>query len=47
MNVYVHRRPPERVATWLRAAGFTVEAQVLHWPDENTQGAFLFARRQA
>jgi ubiquinone/menaquinone biosynthesis C-methylase UbiE len=48
MKVYIHRRPPERVAAWLRAAGFIVEAQMLHWPpDENTQGAFLFARRQS
>jgi ubiquinone/menaquinone biosynthesis C-methylase UbiE len=45
MNVYVHRRQPDQVATWLRAAGFTVEAQMLHWPDENTSGAFVFARR--
>jgi ubiquinone/menaquinone biosynthesis C-methylase UbiE len=45
MNVYVHRRQPDQVATWLRAAGFTVEAQMLHWPDENTNGAFVFARR--
>ena len=46
MKVHVHRRPPERVAAWLRAAGFTVEAQMQHWPDENTHGAFLFVRRQ-
>lgn len=46
MNVYVHRRPPDRVADWLRAGGFTVEAQLQHWPDENTQGAFLFVRRK-
>jgi SAM-dependent methyltransferase len=46
MKVYVHRRPPDRVSAWLRAAGFTVEAQMLHWPDESTRGAFIFARRQ-
>jgi SAM-dependent methyltransferase len=46
MNVHVHRRPPERVAGWLRDAGFTVDAQMAHWPNENAQGAFLFARRQ-
>jgi SAM-dependent methyltransferase len=46
MNVHVHRRPPERVADWLRDAGFTVDAQMVHWPNENAQGAFIFARRQ-
>ncbi len=46
MNVYVHRRRPERVAAWLRDAGFTVEAQVLIDPDESVPGAILFARRQ-
>ncbi|MET8042142.1 class I SAM-dependent methyltransferase [Micromonospora sp. NPDC005215] len=47
MNVYVHRRPPDRVAAWLADAGFTVEAQLLHRPDESRHGAFLFARRRA
>jgi SAM-dependent methyltransferase len=42
MRVHVHLRPPERVAEWLRAAGFTVEAQWLL----GTDGAVLFARRQ-
>jgi SAM-dependent methyltransferase len=46
MNVYVHRRPPERVTAWLDAAGFTVEAELLHHPDEHRHGAFLFARRR-
>jgi SAM-dependent methyltransferase len=46
MNLYVHRRPPERIAGWLRAAGFTVEAQLLLGPDE-TPGAILFGRRPA
>jgi SAM-dependent methyltransferase len=41
MRVHVHLRPPERVAEWLRAAGFTVEAQWLL----GTDGAVLFARR--
>ncbi|GAA0389839.1 methyltransferase [Acrocarpospora corrugata] len=45
MNVYVHRRPPGRVTDWLNAAGFTVEAEMLHRPDQNTEGAFLFAHR--
>ena len=29
MNVHVYRRPPARVATWLRDAGFTVEAEIV------------------
>ncbi len=42
MRVHVRLRPPERVAEWLRAAGFVVEAQWLL----DTDGAVLFARRQ-
>ncbi|HCU51342.1 MAG TPA: SAM-dependent methyltransferase, partial [Micromonosporaceae bacterium] len=45
MKVHVHRRPPARVAAWLRDAGFTVEAQMLLDPDESVSGAVLFARR--
>ncbi|SFR28564.1 Methyltransferase domain-containing protein [Lentzea waywayandensis] len=41
MRVHVHLRQPERVAEWLREAGFTVEAQWLL----GTDGAVLFARR--
>lgn len=41
MRVHVHLRRPERVAQWLREAGFTVEAQWLLGED----GAVLFARR--
>ena len=41
MRVHVHLRRPERVAEWLRDAGFTVEAQWLL----GTDGAILFARR--
>lgn len=43
MKVYVHRRQPERVAVWLRDAGFTVEAQLLLGPAEKP-GALVFAR---
>jgi SAM-dependent methyltransferase len=43
MNVHVHRRQPDRVAGWLRDAGFTVEAQLLLDPDEKPS-ALLFAR---
>lgn len=45
MHVYGYRRPPSRVAGWLREAGFTVEAEHLLSPDEPTPGAILFARR--
>lgn len=45
MKVYVHRRQPDQVADWLRAAGMTVEAQLLVGPDDNVPGALLFARR--
>jgi hypothetical protein len=41
MRVHVHLRRPERVAGWLRGAGFTVEAQWLLGED----GAVVFARR--
>jgi SAM-dependent methyltransferase len=41
MRVHVHLRRPERVAEWLLAAGFTVEAQWLLGTDQ----AILFARR--
>jgi len=44
MHVYVHRRQPDRVAAWLRDAGFTVEAQMLLDPGETHPGAVLFAR---
>ncbi|NBE52454.1 class I SAM-dependent DNA methyltransferase [Streptomyces boluensis] len=46
MNVHVHRRQPDQVATWLRDTGFTVEAHLLLDLDEPVPGAVLFARRQ-
>lgn len=45
MNVYVHRRRPRRVAAWLEAAGFTVEAEMVHRPEPNAEGGFVFAHR--
>jgi SAM-dependent methyltransferase len=45
MKVYVHRRQPARVSTWLREAGFVVEAEVLLDPDDDVPGGILFARR--
>jgi ubiquinone/menaquinone biosynthesis C-methylase UbiE len=46
MKLYVHRRQPGQVAASLRAAGITVEAQLLVGPDDNVPSALLFARRQ-
>ncbi|MGN9804972.1 hypothetical protein [Micromonospora sp. L32] len=37
MNVYVHRRPPGWVTAWLDAAGFTVEAEMLHLPAKTSR----------
>jgi|SRR5882724_8110922 len=45
MNVYVHRRRPSRVAAWLEAAGFTAEAEMLHRPEPDVEGGFVFAHR--
>ena len=45
MNVYVHRRPAERMAAWLGEAGFVVESQMLLDLDKPYPGAILFARR--
>jgi SAM-dependent methyltransferase len=46
MKVHVHRRQPDRVAAWLRDAGFIIEAQMVFGPDDSVPGAVLFARRQ-
>ncbi|MGW0506645.1 class I SAM-dependent DNA methyltransferase [Micromonospora sp. NPDC003241] len=45
MNVYVHYRPPGRVAAWLAAAGFAVEAELVHHPEPEVEGGFVFAHR--
>ncbi len=44
INVDSYRRPPAKVARWLRETGFTIEAQLLMDPDEEVPGANLFAR---
>ncbi|MGI5241733.1 class I SAM-dependent DNA methyltransferase [Dactylosporangium sp. CA-139066] len=44
MRINVYRRNPERVAAWLRDAGFAVEAQWLLEADTARPGAVLFAR---
>ncbi|MFC5908830.1 hypothetical protein [Streptacidiphilus monticola] len=45
MRVRVHRRQPGRLAGWLEAAGFGVEAWTRVASAESRQGAMLFARR--
>lgn len=45
MTVHGHRRRPERVADWLRDAGFVVESQWEFNMDTDRPGAVLFARR--
>ncbi|SCE64183.1 class I SAM-dependent methyltransferase [Micromonospora mirobrigensis] len=45
MHVYVHRRPPARVAAWSEAAGFVVEAEMTHRPSPDVEGGFVFAHR--
>ena len=44
INVDSYRRPPTKVARWLRETGFTIEAQLVMDPDEEVPGAILFAR---
>jgi len=44
MKVHVHRRRPERVAEWLREAGFAVEAYMVLDPDAAVPGGAVFAR---
>lgn len=45
MSLHVHRRPVHRVATWLRDADFTIEAEVLLNPDKEVPGGMLIARK--
>jgi SAM-dependent methyltransferase len=45
MKVRVHRRQPEKMASWLREAGFGIEAQLLLNPDDKASQAIVFARR--
>lgn len=47
IDVDSHRRRPDQVARWLREAGFTIEAEWVIRPDEETPGAIIFARRPA
>ncbi len=47
INVDSYRRPPARVAGWLRETGFTIEAELVMRPDEEVPGGILLARSPA
>jgi SAM-dependent methyltransferase len=47
MKISVHRRPANRMTSWLGSAGFVVESQMLLDLDKARPGAILFARRQS
>ena len=40
-----HRRRPDRVASWLREAGFDIDAELVMHPDAEVPGAIILARR--
>lgn len=44
VNIDSHRRRPDKVARWLRRAGFTIEAELVMRPDEDVPGAIIIAR---
>lgn len=45
VDVHSHRRPVERVASWVRAAGLLLEAEVVRDPGAAVPDARLLARR--
>jgi SAM-dependent methyltransferase len=44
ISVESHHRPPSRMTGWLRDAGFSIEAELVIGPDEDSPGALVFAR---
>jgi SAM-dependent methyltransferase len=44
VNVDTHRRPPSKIAGWLREVGFTIEAELVIGPANDVPGAVIFAR---
>jgi hypothetical protein len=44
INVDSYRRRPDEVARWLRAARFTIEAELVMRPDDDVPGAIIIAR---
>lgn len=47
INLESHHRPTARVRDWLRAAGFTLEAELVLRPDGDVPGALVNARAPA
>ncbi|TCP50934.1 methyltransferase family protein [Tamaricihabitans halophyticus] len=47
INVDSHHRRPSQVVDWLRAAGFTIEAELVIGPGEDVPGAVVFARNES
>lgn len=47
ISVDSHRRRPGTMMNWIRAAGFTIEADLVIGPDEDVPGALVFAARDA
>ncbi|MFD2416298.1 class I SAM-dependent methyltransferase [Amycolatopsis pigmentata] len=45
MKVHLHWRPVDRMAAWLREAGFTIEAEIVGNQDAKAPAGFLVARR--
>jgi SAM-dependent methyltransferase len=44
IDVDSHRRRPNRIAHWLRGAGFDVEAELVMHPDAEVPGAIILAK---
>ncbi|MGH3744495.1 MAG: hypothetical protein ACRDTP_06515, partial [Mycobacteriales bacterium] len=42
---HIDHRRPSKVRGWLRAAGFTAEAELVLRPDDDVPGAVIIARR--
>jgi SAM-dependent methyltransferase len=47
INVDSYHRLPSKMMSWLRDAGFTIEAEMVIGPDEDVPGAVIFARSDA
>lgn len=44
INIDSYRRRPDKVAHWLREAGFAIEAELVMRPDDDVPGAIIIAR---
>ena len=45
MRVRVYQRPIGRMAEWLRDAGFAIDAEIVHSPDDEVPQGRLLAHR--